>query len=122
MDPKQDKAKAIKRDARDFADYFDAKPEDNKPRTEGKRAEDYYDWPSENSSSKPYSGYSEPSKPSSYEASKGDVSDPAASARPFTEYGEDPSHERGPKKTWQKDREARIESILWEEDKKESGK
>jgi hypothetical protein len=122
MDPKQDKAKAIKRDARYIADYFDAKPEDNKPRTEGKRAEDSNKWSSENSSAEPYSGYSEPSKPTIYEEPKSYVSDPAASARPFTEYGENPSHERGPKKTWQKDREARIESILWEEDKKESGK
>jgi hypothetical protein len=123
MDPKRDKAKEIAKEAREISDYLDSRPEDNTPRTEGKRAEESTYWPPENSSEEPHKGYYEPSKSHYYgEASKSYPSDPAGSARSFREYGEAPSHERGPKKTWQKDREGRIKELLWERERDESGK
>jgi hypothetical protein len=120
MDPKRDKAYSTRRDAKELADLIDSRPQDNTPKTEGKRAEDSGWRTHEECAGETY----ESERSYAAEPAKKEVTDPAEYSRDFREYCDEPTHERGGQAVWKKEREDKLVDALydWERKQAESGK
>jgi hypothetical protein len=116
MDPKKDKDDAIRKEARELADLIDSMPQDNTPKTKGKRAEDSSWRTHEECAGETY----EPE--TSYyagEQAKKEVTDPAEYSRDFREYCDEPTHEKGGQSVWKKEREDKLVDALYDWERKQ---